>query len=60
MTSHQELLDDVFAIRWPLPHFPEDDQTPPHQRGAAVDAAWRPRTTFVRTWDTAQAEHGPD
>ncbi|MFE2090683.1 hypothetical protein [Streptomyces sp. NPDC059460] len=60
MTSHQELLDDVFAIRWPLPHYDEDDQTPPHQRGAAVDAAHRPRTAFFHTWGAARAEHGPD
>ncbi|MFF4867354.1 hypothetical protein ACFY3J_38010 [Streptomyces sp. NPDC001231] len=59
MTS-EELLDDIFAIRWPLPHFPEDDQTPPHARGAAVDDAWRPRVAFLRRLGAAAADHGPD
>ncbi|HTJ70684.1 MAG TPA: hypothetical protein VL551_24305 [Actinospica sp.] len=59
MTS-QELLDDIFAIRWPLPYFPEDDQTPPHERGAAVDAVWRHRTAFIQKLGAAAAERGPD
>jgi hypothetical protein len=59
MTS-QELLDDIFAIRWPLPYFPEDDQTPPHQRGAAVKEAWAPRTAFIQKLGATAAERGPD
>ncbi|MGV9385037.1 hypothetical protein ACWDRB_55175 [Nonomuraea sp. NPDC003707] len=60
MTS-QELLDDIFAIRWPLPHFPESDQTPPRVHGAAVDDAWRLRNAFLTgRLKAAAADHGPD
>jgi hypothetical protein len=56
----QELLDDIFAIRWPLPDLPEDDQISPHQRSAAVDDAWRPRIAFIQRLGATAAEHGPD
>ncbi|MET8956260.1 hypothetical protein [Streptomyces sp. NPDC004533] len=59
MTSHQDLLNDVFAIRWPLPYF-DEFEPPGASRGAAVDDARRPRMAFLRRWGAAQEEHGPD
>ncbi|MFJ8113294.1 hypothetical protein [Streptomyces sp. NPDC096132] len=56
----QELLNDIFDIRWPLPHFPEDDQAPPGQRRAAEDALGQ-RAAYIRRMGAAAAEHGgPD
>ncbi|MGW0087260.1 hypothetical protein [Streptomyces sp. NPDC003393] len=59
MLPYEELLNDVYAIRWPLPHY-DEDEPPSTARGAAVEEAWRPRMAFLKTWGAAQAEHGPD
>ncbi|MET9464315.1 hypothetical protein ABZY44_05710 [Streptomyces sp. NPDC006544] len=59
MTS-QELLEDVVAICWPMPHFAEDEQTPPASPSAALDDASRSRTAFARRMEAAAADRGPD
>jgi len=53
-------LDDILAIRWPVPHFLEDDRTPAHERAAAVDDAHRRRAAFSRGVGTAAPKDGPD
>ncbi|MFF3351097.1 hypothetical protein ACFYWN_00420 [Streptomyces sp. NPDC002917] len=59
MTS-LETLDDISAIRWPQPHFPEDDQTPPAELRTELDAAWSSQKAFMQRLRAAAADHGPD
>lgn len=59
--GYQEQVEDIFAIRWPMPHCPES--APPHGHRActaAVEAAMNNRTAFFRTMRAAGEVHGPD
>ncbi|MFE2541715.1 hypothetical protein [Actinacidiphila glaucinigra] len=56
----QEMFDDILAIRWPRPHFPEGDPTPQAVRSDAVDHAFRSRSAFLQQWADAASDRGPD
>ncbi|MFJ7969087.1 hypothetical protein [Streptomyces sp. NPDC096324] len=59
MTS-QESLEDIFAIRWPRPGLPEDEQAPVAARHAALDARGKSQAAFFEKLRAAEKEHGPD
>ncbi|WP_068923592.1 hypothetical protein [Planobispora rosea] len=58
MTS-RHLLNDLAAIRYPEPFFPEDDETPPAERDTARIDAEEARAAFLAELTTAEESSGP-
>ncbi|GIH99352.1 hypothetical protein [Planobispora takensis] len=58
--STRHLLNDLAAICYPEPAFPEEDQTPPAERDAARAGTEEARAAFLAQLAAAEEGSGPD